>query len=117
MKTGARKWYFQYTPGDYSDYDEIGSQILVDQPVHAQSRKTLIHFGRNGFFYTLDRVNGAFIAGGQYVNKQDWTAGLDPKTGKPVEYDPSKDLQTYKIGAQAGRRSQAPIPARTSRAA
>jgi alcohol dehydrogenase (cytochrome c) len=24
-----------------------------------------------------------------------WTAGLDPKTGQPVEYDPSKQLQEY----------------------
>src|SRR5205807_3407319 len=28
-----------------------------------------------------------------------------PKTGKPVEYDANKDLQTYKIGA-ASRRQQ-----------
>ena len=34
-----------------------------------------------------------------------WTDGIDPKTGKPVEYNPNKDLQTYKIGA-ASRREQ-----------
>ncbi len=27
--------------------------------------------------------------------KVTWTKGIDPKTGKPVDYDPSKDLQTY----------------------
>ena len=26
-----------------------------------------------------------------------WTAGIDPKTGKPVEYDPAQPLQTYNV--------------------
>ena len=34
-----------------------------------------------------------------------WTDGIDPKTGRPVEYDSTKDLQTYKIG-KASRREQ-----------
>ena len=44
---------------------------------------------------TLDRANGSFIKGGQYVNDLNWTKGLDPKTGKPVEYDPKLDVQEY----------------------
>ena len=40
--------------------------------------------------------------------KVNWTDGIDPKTGKPVEYDPNKDLQTYKIG-KASRREQGKI--------
>jgi hypothetical protein len=24
-----------------------------------------------------------------------WTKGIDQKTGKPLDYDPSKDIQTY----------------------
>jgi len=27
--SGKLKWYFQYTPGDYMDYDEVGPQLLV----------------------------------------------------------------------------------------
>jgi hypothetical protein len=27
----------------------------------------VVHAARNGFFYTLDRINGSFIAGKQYV--------------------------------------------------
>jgi alcohol dehydrogenase (cytochrome c) len=70
-----------------------------------EDRKIVAHFGRNGFFYTLDRTNGQFIASQQYAQKVNWTDGIDPKTGKPVEYDPNKALQTYKIG-QASRREQ-----------
>ena len=109
VDTGERKWYFQYTPGDAFDYDEVGSQMILDLNVGGQSRKTLVHFSRNGFLYTLDRARGQFINAGQYASKVNWTAGIDPKTGKPVEYDPSKDLQTYKIGSPAGRRAQGTI--------
>jgi alcohol dehydrogenase (cytochrome c) len=28
-----------------------------------------------------------------------WTKGIDPKTGKPIDYDPGKEVQTYAEGA------------------
>ncbi|MFO1185222.1 MAG: PQQ-binding-like beta-propeller repeat protein [Bauldia sp.] len=93
--TGKLKFYFQYVPNESWDYDEIGVHMLADLPVNGQTRKTILHFGRNGMFYSLDRTNGSFIGGAQYVNDLNWTKGLDPKTGKPVEYDPSKNIQTY----------------------
>jgi len=96
--SGKLKWYFQYTPGDYMDYDEVGPQLLVNTKVNGEDRKVLAHFGRNGIFYALDRTNGSYIHSGQYVGKLTWTKGLDPKTGKPLEYDPTKSLQTYAIG-------------------
>ena len=96
--TGNLKWYFQYTPGDYHDYDEVGPQLLIDTKVNGEDRKVLAHFGRNGIFYDLDRTNGAYIQSAQYVGKLTWTKGIDPKTGKPLEYDPSKTLQTYAEG-------------------
>ena len=96
--SGAMKWYFQYTPGDYMDYDEVGPQLLIDTKVNGEDRKVLAHFGRNGLYYNLDRTNGSYIQSGQYVEKLTWTKGIDPKTGMPIEYDPSKSLQTYAIG-------------------
>ena len=30
-----------------------------------------------------------------YMDKINWTKGIDQKTGKPVDYDPSRDLQVY----------------------
>jgi len=101
-ETGKLKWYFQYTPGDYHDFDEVGTQQLVNVKINGEDRKVLAHFGRNGIFYTLDRSNGSFIAGTPYVDKLNWTKGLDPKTGLPVEYDPSKSLQVYVTPAKAG---------------
>ena len=95
VNTGKLQWYFQYTPNDGWDYDEIGVHMLYDVNINGESRKVVGHFGRNGFFYALDRNNGSFIKGAQYVNDLNWTKGLDPKTGKPVEYDPKLDVQTY----------------------
>ena len=103
IDTGKLVWYFQYTPNDGWDYDEVGVHMLYDANVNGETRKVVGHFGRNGFFYSLDRGNGSFIKGTQYVNDLNWTKGLDPKTGKPVEYDPKLDVQTYVSAARALR--------------
>jgi alcohol dehydrogenase (cytochrome c) len=88
---GSLQWHFQYTPNESWDYDEQGAHILID----IGGEKTVQHFGRNGFYYRIDRTDGTYLDSGQYVDQITWTAGLDPKTGKPVEYDPNKLLQTY----------------------
>ena len=98
LDTGKLKWYFQYTPGDYHDFDEVGPQLLLDTKINGEDRKVLAHFGRNGIFYDLDRTTGAYIQSGQYVTKLTWTKGIDPKTGMPLEYDPTKSLQVYAEG-------------------
>jgi alcohol dehydrogenase (cytochrome c) len=95
IETGKLAWHFQYTPNDSWDYDEVGVHMLHDVVVNGENRKVVTHFGRNGFFYTLDRNNGSFIKGSQYVNELNWTKGLDPKTGKPLEYNPALDVQQY----------------------
>jgi alcohol dehydrogenase (cytochrome c) len=93
-ETGAMNWYFQYTPGDLWDYDEVGTHILIDSEVAGQPRKLLTHSARNGHLYTMDRHNGQIIGAKPYMDVN-WTKGIDQKTGKPLEYDPSKDIQTY----------------------
>src|SRR5580704_10969172 len=93
--SGKIKWFHQYTPNDTMDYDETGTHILIDAKVNGEDRKVLSHAGRNGFFYSFDRLNGQFLKATQYVPTVTWTKGIDPKTGKPLDYDPAKDLQTY----------------------
>ena len=92
--TGAMNWYFQYTPGDMWDYDEIGTHILIDGEVAGEPRKLMTHSARNGHLYTMDRHNGQIIGAKPYTTVN-WTRGIDQKTGKPLEYDPSKDIQVY----------------------
>jgi alcohol dehydrogenase (cytochrome c) len=87
-------WYFQFTPGDMWDYDEVGTHILIDGVVAGQPRKLITHSARNGFLYAMDRFNGQTVLAKPYV-EVNWTKGIDQKTGKPLDYDPSKDIQTY----------------------
>jgi alcohol dehydrogenase (cytochrome c) len=93
--TGKMNWYFQFTPGDMWDYDEVGTHILIDGNIGGQARKLITHSARNGFLYTMDRFNGQSVLAKPYMDNINWTKGIDQKTGKPVEYDPTKDIQTY----------------------
>jgi alcohol dehydrogenase (cytochrome c) len=93
-ETGNMNWYFQYTPGDLWDYDEVGTHIMIDSEVAGQPRKLITHSARNGHLYTMDRHNGQIIGAKPYTNVN-WTKGIDQKTGRPIEYDPAKDIQTY----------------------
>jgi alcohol dehydrogenase (cytochrome c) len=93
--TGAMNWYFQYLPGDMWDYDEEGSHILIDADLNGQKHTLVTHSARNGFLYTFERNNGQPVMVKPYLNKITWTKGIDQKTGKPVDYDPGRDLQVY----------------------
>ena len=103
INTGKLVWHFQYLPNDSWDWDENGVHLLYDATINGETRKVAAHFARNGFFYSLDRNNGSFIKGSQYVNEMNWTKGLDPKTGMPAEYDPRLDVQKYLPEARALR--------------
>jgi alcohol dehydrogenase (cytochrome c) len=93
--SGKMNWYFQFTPGDHWDYDEIGSHILIDGQVNGEQRKLITHSARNGFLYTMERANGQTVVAKPYLADVNWTKGIDQKTGKPVDYDPNKDVQIY----------------------
>ena len=93
--SGKMNWYFQYLPGDMWDYDEEGSHILIDGEINGQKHTLVTHSARNGFLYTFERANGQPVLAKPYLDKVNWTRGIDQKTGKPVDYDPGKDLQVY----------------------
>jgi alcohol dehydrogenase (cytochrome c) len=93
--TGAMNWYHQYTPGDLWDYDEEGSHILIDTTIAGQTRKIIAHAARNGFLYSFERANGQTVFAKPYLERINWTAGIDQKTGKPIDYDPNRDIQVY----------------------
>jgi alcohol dehydrogenase (cytochrome c) len=92
--SGKMNWYFQYTPGDMWDFDEVGTHMLINRTVDGQPRKLVTHSARNGFVYTMERNNGAMVGAKPYM-EVNWTKGIDQKTGKPLDYDPNKDVQTY----------------------
>ncbi len=87
--TGAARWAYQLTPHDSWDYDGVNESMVVDLPIGGQSRKVVVHFDRNGFGYTIDRLTGQVLVAEpyQFIN---WSTGVDLKTGRPARV-PSKE--------------------------
>jgi alcohol dehydrogenase (cytochrome c) len=109
--TGKMAWFFQETPNEHWDFDTPSPKMLYQTTIEGAPRKVVGNFSRNGFYYTLDRANGQFLRADQYQEKVSWTKGIDPKTGKPVDYDPNRDVQVYAgAGALRGKPGQAACP-------
>ncbi len=83
LDTGMAKWVYQMTPFDEWDYDGVNENILVDQKVKGKQRKTLVHFDRNGFAYTMDRANGELLVAEKYDPTVNWATRVNLKTGLP----------------------------------
>jgi PQQ-dependent dehydrogenase (methanol/ethanol family) len=81
--TGIAKWVYQMTPHDEWDYDGINEMVLVDKKIKGKMRKALVHFDRNGFGYTMDRVNGELLVAEKYDPAVNWATHVDMKTGRP----------------------------------
>jgi alcohol dehydrogenase (cytochrome c) len=94
--SGKIKWYFQQTPNDTWDYDATNSPVLADVMIGGRKRKVFYQAGRNGWFYVVDRTNGAFIRAEPFtkvtsVTGYDAAHGIGtvneadrPRPGKPV---------------------------------
>ena len=83
VDTGMAKWVYQMTPYDEWDFDGINEMILADIPVHGKPTKALVHFDRNGFGYTMDRVTGALLVAEKFDPQVNWATHVDMKTGRP----------------------------------
>jgi PQQ-dependent dehydrogenase (methanol/ethanol family) len=85
--TGAVKWVYQMTPHDEWDFDGINETVLVDQEVNGKMHKTIVHFDRNGFGYTLDRETGELLVAEKFDKSVNWATHVDMKTGRPQVVD------------------------------
>ncbi|MBA3507186.1 MAG: methanol/ethanol family PQQ-dependent dehydrogenase, partial [Betaproteobacteria bacterium] len=83
VDTGIAKWAYQMTPFDEWDFDGVNEMILADINVKGKPTKALVHFDRNGFGYTLDRVTGALLVAEKYDPTVNWATHVDMKTGRP----------------------------------
>ena len=93
--TGMAKWVYQMTPHDEWDYDGVNEMILVDQEIDGESRKVLVHFDRNGFGYTMDRVTGELLVAEKFDPAVNWATHVDMETGRP-QVDP--EFSTHQNG-------------------
>ncbi|MBG0810131.1 methanol/ethanol family PQQ-dependent dehydrogenase [Methylosinus sp. H3A] len=84
LDTGVAKWVYQMTPHDEWDYDGINEVILADQTIGGVKRKTAVHFDRNGFGYTLDRVTGELLVAEKYDPAVNWATKVDQDKNSPT---------------------------------
>ena len=84
VDNGEYVWHFQTTPGETWDYTATQPIILADLEIGGKPRQVLMQAPKNGYFYVIDRVTGEFISGAPYAF-MNWSKGLDPKTGRPIE--------------------------------
>jgi PQQ-dependent dehydrogenase (methanol/ethanol family) len=91
---GMAKWVYQMTPHDEWDYDGVNEMILADQQIGGATRKTLVHFDRNGLGYTLDRDSGELLVAAKYDPKVNWTSGVDMDKNSPT-YGRPKVIDQY----------------------
>lgn len=115
LDTGMAKWVYQMTPHDEWDYDGVNENILADLEIKGKKRKALVHFDRNGFAYTLDRVTGELLVAEKFDPAVNWATHVDMKTGRPQvvpEYSThqqGQDVNTQNIcPAALGTKDQQP---------
>ena len=63
LKTGGYRWHFQEVHHDIWDHDSASPPVLADVQYRGRLRKILMHAGKTGFLYLLDRTNGKPLIG------------------------------------------------------
>jgi alcohol dehydrogenase (cytochrome c) len=81
--TGEAVWAYQLTPHDGWDFDAVNESIVADVPINGTTRKVVVHFNKNGFAYTIDRVTGQVINANKFGHVT-WADHVDLTTGAPV---------------------------------
>ena len=94
--TGEMKGHHQYHQNGSWDWDEVSAPLLIDVSRGGRTVKSLVHAGRNGYLWLLEREANAinFIDAQPYVD-QNVFAAIDPGTGRPT-YDQERKPGTGK---------------------
>ena len=83
ISTGEALWYYQASPHDLFDHDNVNELILADIPWGNGRRPVIFHPGRNGYFYVFDRRTGQVLSATPYgyINS---SKGVDLKSGRLI---------------------------------
>ena len=80
--TGKLAWYYQVSPHDSHDFDNVETPVLIDGEFKGQPRKMLAQAARNGYFVLLDRTNGKNLLTAPFVEDAELVQG--PGCGGPA---------------------------------
>src|SRR5262249_60358762 len=88
--TGKIRGHHQYHWNDSWDWDEVSTPLLIDFPKDGRTVKDLVHPGRNGYLWRLERGADAlkFVDARPFV-----TQGGSPKN-EPVHGQPSYEINS-----------------------
>ena len=80
----------QYHWNDSWDWDEVSTPLLIDFPKDGRTVKGLVHPGRNGYLWRLERRPDGikFVDARPFVIQEVFTR-IDPVSGRP-SYDPER---------------------------
>ena len=93
--TGEAIWFYQLNPHDLYDHDEVNENLLIEVPIDGQPRKVLVHPGRNGYMYVIDRVSGQVYSATPFVHITA-ALGVDLASGRLIP-NPEKEPKTGKV--------------------
>ncbi|MEQ8661482.1 MAG: PQQ-dependent dehydrogenase, methanol/ethanol family, partial [Gammaproteobacteria bacterium] len=94
VDTGAIRAHHQYHWNDAWDWDEVTAPLLIDFPAGGRTVKGLVHAGRSGYLWRLERSADDI----RYVDErpfvyQDVFTAIDAESGRP-SYDPTRVPRT-----------------------
>lgn len=85
IDSGEIKGHHQYHWNDAWDWDEVSAPLLMDIERDGKQVKGIVHAGRNGYIWTMERTPEGpinFVAADKFV-RQDVFESIDPETGRP----------------------------------
>jgi PQQ-dependent dehydrogenase (methanol/ethanol family) len=89
--TGEAIWADVLNPHDLYDFDEVNENLLLDLPIDGQSKPVLVHPGRDGFMFVIDRRTGQIYSADKY-DEQTSIQSFDLKSGRPIMNDAQKPV-------------------------
>jgi acido-empty-quinoprotein group A len=89
--TGKLVWYYQVSPHDTHDWDDVETPVLFDGTFQGRPRKLVAQAARNGYFFVLDRLTGEHLITAPLIDSLNWTLGINAK-GQPIP-NPAKEPQ------------------------
>lgn len=97
VETGELRSYHQYHWNGSWDWDEVSTPLLFDVTRDGRTFPALVHPGRNGFLWLLERGPDEirFVDAIPYVFQNVFTS-FDPVTGRPT-YDPDHKPTTGRV--------------------
>ncbi|HOD69445.1 MAG TPA: PQQ-dependent dehydrogenase, methanol/ethanol family [Deltaproteobacteria bacterium] len=107
---GRLKWYYQVIPHDVWGLDNAIEPVIDDITIDGRNRRVVMFASRNGYFYVLDRADGAFIYALPFSHRIDWGA-VRPDGSVKLNSDkfPVRDRWTEVFPGGAGGREWVPV--------